>query len=189
MGTVGEIDERADVYGLGAILFLLLTDGIPDADRGGTLRVAGVPRPLAAICARALAGEPSERYQTVTALADDVARYATIGRSRRIGRPSSTGSADSAARIERPSCSCWRTSSCAPRWPFSPAGNADHGSRGSRGTGPPITRVSTGPPITRINGTPITRINGRPHADQKKNPASRLPWVEIRVIRVPWLNQ
>ena len=74
-GEVGEIDERADVYGLGAILFLLLTDGIPDADPAATLRVAGVPRPLAAICARALAAETANRYQTVTALADDVARY------------------------------------------------------------------------------------------------------------------
>ena len=34
-----------------------------------------VPRPLAAICVRALEVEPSKRYQTVTALADDVARY------------------------------------------------------------------------------------------------------------------
>jgi serine/threonine protein kinase len=74
-GEVGEVDERADVYGLGAILFLLLTNGVPDAEPSAKLRLAGVPRPLAAICARALAVEPANRYQNVTALADDVARY------------------------------------------------------------------------------------------------------------------
>jgi serine/threonine protein kinase len=74
-GEVGDVDERADVYGLGAILFLLLTDRIPDADSSRTLRLLKVPRPLAAICDRALAVEPSARYQHVTALADDVARF------------------------------------------------------------------------------------------------------------------
>lgn len=74
-GAAADVDERADVYGLGAILFLLLTDRVPDADPSGTLRFGKVARPLAAICERALAAEPSARYQSVTALADDVARY------------------------------------------------------------------------------------------------------------------
>jgi serine/threonine protein kinase len=74
-GDVGVVDQRADVYGLGAILFLLLTNSVPDADPSAQLGLARVPRPLAAICARALAPAITNRYQTVTALADDVARY------------------------------------------------------------------------------------------------------------------
>ena len=74
-GDVQELDARADVYGLGAILFLLLTNRVPEGDPAGRLRNAGVSRPLAAICARALASEPSRRYQSVTALGDDVARF------------------------------------------------------------------------------------------------------------------
>ena len=74
-GDAQEIDARADVYGLGAILFLLLTNRVPEGDPAGRLRVAGVSRPLAAICAQALASEPAQRYPSVTALADDVARF------------------------------------------------------------------------------------------------------------------
>jgi eukaryotic-like serine/threonine-protein kinase len=74
-GDAGEVDERADVYGLGAVLFLLLTGRVPDADPHGSLRLTGVPRPLAAICAHALDADRSKRYQSVSALADDVARY------------------------------------------------------------------------------------------------------------------
>jgi eukaryotic-like serine/threonine-protein kinase len=74
-GDDQEIDARADVYGLGAILFLLLTNRVPEGDPAGRLRSAGVSRPLAAICAQALASEPAQRYPSVTALADDVARF------------------------------------------------------------------------------------------------------------------
>lgn len=72
------IDARADVFGLGAILYILLTGEAPDlqADASGeVLRRRGVPRPLRAVCARALAPSPAARYASVPALSDDIARF------------------------------------------------------------------------------------------------------------------
>jgi serine/threonine protein kinase len=70
------IDGRADVYALGAILFLFLTNELPPvSDPSGGLAREDIPRPLRAICGKALAPSREARYQTVTALADDVARF------------------------------------------------------------------------------------------------------------------
>jgi serine/threonine protein kinase len=76
-GASSTIDERADVYGLGALLHLLLTDEAPaGADPAAEIRGRGdVPRPLRSICARALEADPAARYRAVTALARDVARF------------------------------------------------------------------------------------------------------------------
>jgi serine/threonine protein kinase len=75
------IDERADVYALGAILFLLLTDAAPGSGRDTAAALARrhVPRPLKAICAKALAPDPNTRYASVKALGEDVARYRAGG--------------------------------------------------------------------------------------------------------------
>ena len=61
-GEVDRIDERTDVWALGAILGFLLAGG-------------EVPRPLEAIRKRAMAAEPEARYPGVEALAEDLARY------------------------------------------------------------------------------------------------------------------
>jgi len=64
MGATASADSRADVYGLGAILrFIATASG------------SALPRPLAAIVARATATDPNARYSTVDALADDVRHW------------------------------------------------------------------------------------------------------------------
>jgi len=57
------VDQRADVYSLGAILQFLSAD------------LAHVPRALAAIRKQAIAGDRTKRYQTVQDLASDVAHF------------------------------------------------------------------------------------------------------------------
>lgn len=77
-GEGGSVDVRADVFSLGAMLHLLLTgtEPAPDGDPAARVRERrDIARPLRAICARALDPEPSGRYASVTALADDVGRF------------------------------------------------------------------------------------------------------------------
>jgi eukaryotic-like serine/threonine-protein kinase len=88
-GDVELIDERADVYGLGAILFFLL-NGKPPANAvpGTSAAAAGaaggkalrwydrsIPRPLRAICLKALAIERADRYAGAAELAGDIADF------------------------------------------------------------------------------------------------------------------
>jgi serine/threonine protein kinase len=78
-GGAAAVDQRADVYGLGAILVTLLAGGA--ADEAGTPaekrleRLRDVPRRLRAICAKSLAADPAGRYPSVEALAADVSRF------------------------------------------------------------------------------------------------------------------
>jgi predicted Ser/Thr protein kinase len=76
---IGSIGPATDVFGLGALLYFLLTgrplyDGatfratLSQASRAAynatALEEAGVPKPLAAVCSKALAREPQARFAT-----------------------------------------------------------------------------------------------------------------------------
>jgi serine/threonine protein kinase len=81
-GDAAAADVRADIFALGAILFLLVagSDPAPDYEAAeGLLRERGLPAPLRAICARAMHPEPAGRYQDVAALSADVVSFAAGG--------------------------------------------------------------------------------------------------------------
>ena len=81
----GRVDRRADVYGLGATLYHVLSGAPPHAAGGARVerpppledRVAGLPPDLTAIVTRAMAPAPEVRYPSARELATDLRRFHT----------------------------------------------------------------------------------------------------------------
>ncbi len=89
-GQHATLDERADVYALGAVLYHLLTGQRPFESLSGVdvlrqvvrkpslspaVACPGIPAALEAICMRAMAHDPAERYSSAKALAEEIVRF------------------------------------------------------------------------------------------------------------------
>ncbi len=74
-GEVDAVDQRSDVFSLGGILQFAMTGAVPASPAGEWSGRPPVHRTLRAICARACASEPGQRYATVLLLMEDVNSY------------------------------------------------------------------------------------------------------------------
>ncbi len=77
---MADVDERSDVFALGAILHHALVGrppapGTDDGNPADTSALRSAPAPLASICLRALSPEPEDRYASAGAFAEDLRAF------------------------------------------------------------------------------------------------------------------
>jgi serine/threonine protein kinase len=75
LGEIDQIDQRTDVYALGAILKFLLGRSEFEPSRDESPTSPKIPKSLAAICMKAMAEEKAQRYATALDLANDIERF------------------------------------------------------------------------------------------------------------------
>src|SRR6185503_15762507 len=74
------VDQRSNLYSLGALYYFVLTGQAVEGDAGGTIRMpstlAAVPGAIEAVIMRALDKSPTKRFLTVRQFVDEVGRVA-----------------------------------------------------------------------------------------------------------------
>jgi serine/threonine protein kinase len=149
VGQIERVNERSDVFGLGALLAVVLTGQPPyvgetsesvriQAVRGkledcfARLNASGAEPELVALCKRCLAFEPAERPAAAGAVAaavagmraaaDERARRAELERVRALGEQATAAARSAERRKRRRRCWCWRWwADYRPCWPCNSA--------------------------------------------------------------------